>query len=101
MAKEILIGSICFSDIPKEVIKAVECKDGQIRNYFKVAIIERNYVSRLGYTHFISCSPKKEERKEGVNYIIGDVKPLERKESTPTPEEIDNAPIADPDDLPF
>ena len=42
MAKEILIGSICLSDIPKEVIKAVECKDGQTRKYLNVAIIERN-----------------------------------------------------------
>lgn len=101
MAKEILIGSICLSDIPKEVIKAVECKDGQTRKYLNVAIIERNEVSKFGHTHFISCSPKQEERKEGVNYIIGDVKPLERKDLTPTPEEIDNAPVADPDDLPF
>lgn len=101
MAKEILIGSICIDDIPNEVIKVIKRKDGKPRRYLNVAIVERNEVSQYGHTHFISCSPKQEERKEGVNYIIGDVKPLERKAPPPTPEEIDNAPVADPDDLPF
>ena len=97
MAKEILIGSICLSDIPDELRKKPD--NGKI--YVNISIIPRKEIGKYGHTHFISCSPKQEERKEGVNYIIGDVKPLERKEQTPTPEEIDNAPVADPDDLPF
>lgn len=80
MSDSILIGSICLTDIPKELIKRVVCKDGKERAYLNLAIIEKkqpqsftnNGITRT-YTHFISCAPKKEERKDGVNYILGDL----------------------------
>lgn len=96
-----LTGSICLSDIPREQIKKVLCKDGVERLYLNIAVIETQN-SKFGDTHFISCSPKKEERKEGVNYIIGNLKPLVPKNMAPTAEDIANAdPVGANDDLPF
>ncbi len=41
MADSMLTGSICLTDIPKELIKEVKCKDGQLRKYLNVAIITK------------------------------------------------------------
>ena len=98
----ILSGSICLSDIPREQMKKVTCKDGKERIYLNVAVIERKEKSQFGHTHFITCSPKKEEQKEGVNYIIGDLKEYIPQSNTPSPEEVSAAPAVKPnDDLPF
>lgn len=102
MAQQILIGSICLSSIPKEEIKKVMCKDGQERLFLNVAVIGRKEKSAYGDTHFISCAPKKDERKEGVNYIIGDLKEWNPEPQMPTTEEIASAqPVTDDDALPF
>lgn len=99
---EILTGSICLSNIPKEQMKKVICKDGVERIYLNVAVVEKEKVGQFGDTHFISCSPKKELRKDGVNYIIGDLKRYEPQPIAPTPEQINDAPPVGPaDDLPF
>ena len=37
----ILSGSICLSDIPREQMKKIKCKDGVERIYVNVAVIER------------------------------------------------------------
>lgn len=65
-----LTGSICLSDIPREQMKKVVCKDGKERIYLNVAVIERREPSQFGHTHFITCAPKQEERKEGTQYIL-------------------------------
>lgn len=100
-----LFGSICLSDIPREQIKKVICKDGKERMFVNIFVGERKEPSRFGdrcYTHFVSCSPKKEERKDGVNYFIGDLETYNQQPSTPTPEQIQAAPSLSPaDDLPF
>ena len=98
---EILTGSICLSNIPKEQMKKVMCKDGVERIFLNVAVIEKKEKGKFGDTHFVSCSPKKEDRKENVNYIIGDLKRLEMTSNTPSTEQIDNAPSVDDSDLPF
>lgn len=72
----ILTGSICLSDIPRDRIKKIICKDGKERCYLNVSVIARRTPNTFGnrtYTHYLSCAPKKEDRKEGVNYIIGDL----------------------------
>ncbi len=80
MANSILTGSINLTDIPPEMIKTVMCRDGKQRSFLNVAIIARREPATFNnngkpktLTHFISCAPKKEERKDGVNYIIGDL----------------------------
>lgn len=72
----ILSGSICLSDIPREQMKKIKCKDGVERIYVNVAVIERKEKSQFGHTHFITCSPKKEERVEGRQYILETSKSL-------------------------
>jgi hypothetical protein len=74
-----LKGSICLSDIPAELIHSVTCKDGQVRKYLDVTVSARREPRSFQYswgtktlTHYMSCAPKKEERKEGVNYYIAD-----------------------------
>lgn len=100
-----LLGSICLSDIPREVMKKVTCKDGSQKIFINVAIIERKEPATFGdrtYTHFISCAPKKEERKEGVNYFIGDLSEYKPQPSVPTAEQIEAAPpVSEEEDLPF
>jgi len=99
---QILLGSICLSNIPKSEIKKVMCKDGKERLYLNVAVIERKEKGQYGDTHFISCAPKKEERKDDQSYIIGDLKEWNPEPQTPTPEQIAAAPSMNDDDaLPF
>ena len=77
------------------------CKDGVERMFLNIAIIEKKEKGQFGDTHFITCAPRKEEQKEGVNYIIGDMK-LYVPAPNFSPQEIDDAPPIDPnDDLPF
>lgn len=100
-----LFGSICLSDIPREQMKKVMCKDGKERIFLNVFIGERKEPARFGervFTHFVSCSPKQEERREGVNYFIGDLETYNPQPSAPTPEQIASAPSVSEDyDLPF
>lgn len=103
----ILTGSINLTDIPKDQIKKVLCKDGVTRAFLNVAVITKkqpqtftnNGESRT-YTHFISCAPKKEERKDGVNYIIGDLETRTFTPQAPTTEDVANAPSYGADENP-
>lgn len=97
----ILSGSICLSDIPREQMKKIKCKDGVEKIYVNVAVIERIEKSKFGHTHFITCSPKREERIEGKSYIFGDLKEFVPQNTSPSPEDINNAPSVSDDDLPF
>lgn len=100
-----LHGSICLSDIPREQMKKVMCKDGKERIFVNIFVGERKEPAKFGdrtYTHFVSCSPKKEERKDGVNYFIGDLETFNPQPATPTAEQVQAAPSLLPeDDLPF
>ena len=91
-----LIGSICLSDIPKSEMKKVKCRDGKERTYVSIAVVERKEVADNGDTHFITCEPKKELRREGVRYIFGNLRPLKPQYNGPSQEEIENgAPVED------
>lgn len=90
-----LTGSICVSDIPKDLIKWVVCRDGVKRGYLNICIMERKEPKQLGnkvVTHFVSCAPPKNERVDGVNYFIGDL--TERTDSNVANQKSNN-------DLPF
>lgn len=104
-----LYGSICLSDIPKELITT--SKNG--KRYLNIEVNELRQPSQYGATHAVKVSVKKAERKEGVNYYIGNLKPSKfgnnSAESTAAvatpavavpPAVVDDAPITD-DDLPF
>lgn len=98
-------GSICLSDIPRSQMKKVMCKDGKEKVYLNVWIGERKEPVTFGehtYTHYVSCAPKKEERKDGENYFIGDLQTYNPQPAAPTPEQIQAAPsVSEEDDLPF
>ena len=100
-----LFGSICLSDIPRELMKKVMCKDGVERIYLNVSVGELKEPAVFGgntFTHYISCAPKKEERIEGRKYYLGNLQTFNRQPSAPTAEQINNAPPVSPtDDLPF
>lgn len=100
-----LFGSICLSDIPRSQMKKVKTKDGKEKIYLNIFVGERKEPATFDdrtYTHFVSCSPKKEERIEGENYFIGDLQTYIPQPSTPTAEQIEKAPSVRPEeDLPF
>lgn len=100
-----LYGSICLSDIPRSQMKKVKTKDGKERIYLNIFIGERKEPVTFNdrtYTHFVSCSPKKEERVEGENYFIGDLQTYNPQPSAPTAEQINEAPqVSEEDSLPF
>lgn len=100
-----LYGSICLSEIPREQMKKVMCKDGKERIFLNIRICERKEPATFGnntYTHFVSCSPKKDEQKDGVNYFLGDLQTYNPQPNNPTPEQIAEAPGLSPaDNLPF
>lgn len=88
------IGSICLSDIPQSEIKKVMCRDGKERQYVNIKVVKRKCVGENGDTHFISCEPKQELRREGVKYIFGNLRPWVFQPQGPSVEEIENAPSA-------
>lgn len=100
-----LYGSICLSDIPRSQMKKVKTKDGKEKIYLNIFIGERKEPVTFDdrtYTHFVSCSPKKEERVEGENYFIGDLQTYNPQPSAPTAEQINEAPpVSEKDPLPF
>ena len=105
-ANLVLTGSICLSDIPKEMIKKVETKQidpatGKpvTKLYLSIAVMETAEPSKFGHTHFISCAPKKEDRVEGRNYIIGNFKRWIPKTEPVTQEQINEAPGLTPEEI--
>lgn len=97
-------GSLCLSDIPKSEIKKVTMRDGTTKLFLNVFVGEMKDPKVFGertYTHYVSCAPPKEQRKDGVFYNIGDLQTYQPKPSVPTPEEINNAPSVTAEDLPW
>lgn len=65
-----LFGSICLSDIPKELITTA--KNG--KKYLNIEVKQMRQPSQYGHTHTVKASVKRDERKDGVNYYIGNLK---------------------------
>lgn len=102
-----LFGSICLSDIPKELITTAN--NG--KKYLNIEVKEMRQPSQYGHTHTVKASVKKGERKDDVNYYIGNLKPSKFGNET-APQTAPAAPAAvtpapqfdasnDPNDLPF
>lgn len=100
-----LYGSICLSDIPKELI--TESKNG--KKYLNIEVTALRQPSQYGATHAVKMSVKKADRKEGVNYYIGNLKPSkfgnEDATATQTAPPVSapqyEAPATNNNDLPF
>lgn len=106
-----LYGSICLSDIPRELITT--SKNG--KKYLNIEVNQLQKPSPYGATHAVKMSVKRADRKDGVNYYIGNLKPSKfgNEETTtagaaaPAPEAVSERPTAvadvacNDDDLPF
>lgn len=60
-----------MSDIPKELVTTAQ--NG--KKYLNIEVNELRQPSQYGATHSVKISVKKADRKEGVNYYIGNLKP--------------------------
>lgn len=93
-----LYGSLCLTDIPKELITVG--KNG--KKYLNIVVNERRGVSQYGMTHYVKAYVKKDQAKEGVNYYIGELKPSDYQNSgnavTPA---VSSIPSESQEDLPF
>ena len=97
-------GSIDLTKVPKRFFKKVICKDGTEHVFLNVGLWERKTPSTFGertYTHSMKVSVPKYQKVEGENYYIGDFSELKPMPSQPTTEQIEAAPSASSDDLPF
>lgn len=96
-----LYGSICLTDIDKSLITTA--KNG--KQYLNIELRERREPSQYGHTHYIKQVAKAEQRKDGVNYYIGDLKPSQYQQQTPQQapqQQVRQEPIViTDDDLPF
>lgn len=95
-----LFGSICLSDIPRELIRTSE-KNG--KKYITISVQARRAPSQYGYTHNIKAYAKRGEVPEGTNLFIGELKPSQYQDSYQQP--VQTAPTAQPapqdDEPPF
>lgn len=96
---------MCLTDIPKELITVG--KNG--KKYLNIEIGERRQPSQFGATHYVKASVKAEQKRDGVNYYIGDLKPSRYDNNQPSqqaaapaaaPQQAFNQPNDD-GDLPF
>ena len=91
-----MVGSICLSDIPKSMIKAGN--NGKL--YLSISVHALNEKSQYGDTHLVKCSIKNGD--EWQDAIIGNLE--EREPKRMTNEDVQAAPVASEEateDLPF
>lgn len=89
-------GSICLSDIPKELITTA--KNG--KKYLNVVVNQRREVGQYGHTHYIKAYAKKGTVSPDTNLYIGELKPSEFQEGQAAQSRPATAPNTN-DDLPF
>lgn len=82
-------GSLCLSDIPKELITTA----ANGKKYINIVINKRQAVSQYGHTHYVKAYVKKDQViPEGVKLFFGELKPSNFQD---TPQAV-AAPIAPP-----
>jgi hypothetical protein len=83
-------GSICVSDIDKS--KLTQAKNGKL--YLSVDIWMNDQADNYGNTGSISIRQSKEEREAKTKKVyIGNLKPVEKSNNTPTAQAIDPLPF--------
>ena len=83
-------GSICVSDIDKS--KLTQAKNGKL--YLSVDIWINDQADNYGNTGSISIRQSKEEREAKTKKVyIGNLKPVEKSNNTPTAQAIDPLPF--------
>lgn len=90
-------GSICLTDIPKELIT----NHANGKQYLNIAISSRKEKGRFGETHNVIASVPKDQRKDGDKPIyIGNLKEWQENGGGNAPQPSSNADVTS-DDLPF
>lgn len=95
--EENLYGSLCLTDIPKELITVG--KNG--KKYLNVVVNRRREASKFGMTHYVKAYCKKEQQREGVNYYIGELKPSDYQSNNAVHVSPSTPASNEKDDLPF
>lgn len=93
-----LYGSICLSDIPKELIRTAS--NG--KKYINVEVRERKAPSAYGHTHYIRVSP--DRNQPNTKAYIGELKPslYSLQQAPEQPQQTQPQQTSAPeDDLPF
>lgn len=88
-------GSICLSDIPKELITVG--KNG--KKYLSIVVNTRREIGQYGHTHYIKAYAKKGTVASEVNLYIGELKPSQQQPAQAAGQTVQ--PTVDNDDLPF
>lgn len=95
-----LYGSICLSDIPKELIQTG--KNG--KKYLQIVVNKRREVGQYGHTHYIKAYAKKGTVNPEMNLYIGELKPSDynnQQGAAPTSGNNGFPPPPEDEDLPF
>ena len=99
---QFLYGSIEISKVPKELFKKVLKADGTTSIFLNIGVSERKEIGKFGETHGVQFLYDKEHVKvEGENTFCGSLKTYEPVAIAVTTEQINEAPPATGDDLPF
>ena len=83
----------------KELFQMVDFKDGK-HALLKTNFNERQTADDHGNTHYLQAACKKDERKEGLNYYLGNYRPSQNSQQQPQQQTAQQTP-EDPNDLPF
>lgn len=90
-------GSICLSDIPKELIT----NHANGKQYLNIAISSRKEKGKFGETHNVIASIPKDQRKEGDKPIyIGNLKEWQENGGSGNAQQVSTT-ASPEDDLPF
>lgn len=85
----------------RELFKMVQFKDGQ-HAMLNANFNERQQTDEHGNTHYLQAACKKAERKDGVNYYIGNsFKPSQNQQQQHAPAAPQQQAANDDSDLPF
>jgi hypothetical protein len=90
----------CTDKNGNALFKKVTMRDGSEHIFLNISIHEKREKGQFGDTHFVSISPKKDEQVEGMSYIVGDLKTYDPQPQN-IQQQVDEAPAAEINDLPF
>lgn len=84
-------GSICLDDIPPEQIKQVTFASGAVKRFVNIKIKRMSEVKvRNGnkFKYMVTCEPRRDMQKPGVNYKIGELCEPDSKPYNPATESV-------------
>lgn len=81
-----LWGSICLDDIPPEQIKQVTFASGVVKRFVNIKVRRMDdpkVRNNNKFSYVITCEPRRDLQKPGVNYNIGELCEPERQSYNP------------------